>query len=519
MVEFGLKLDDNKVSEWSEFYLDYDKLKAVLKKAKASKKKYDDQAKKRPEDASKILTAHQLGNKEHVTITPSGSTANLASLGHKALSREDTMESTFGGDDDALPTISESTSLLSTSPSHSGLQQYASPSQPKELDKNTIFSHRALTDIQDYFGSRYERTMRGYLKEIDERADEFAELLSEEQKKVVQFYHDKLSELEKRFSLLIESVASSAMFRRSIYATDEEDITRNAKNLLLAGHHRRTASDMTPRQRLDFLISKIQAKLQDSKPQQEKKKRDPAHTKLTNEDSDDEGDDGVKDEKALAEADSIKRALIDQYRTAKLLQNYAILNYTGFVKIIKKHDKTIPDRKGSFKSMLLPENLFHEGQAVEKLAAQYEAYYATWFCEGDIRAAHAQMLPKRGDGLEMDWSQLRLGYRMGMCAVLALWVCWDSVWGLVADGNSTIGGRSAFPVFRACGGILLLQWFWGTSVFIWTRYRINYIYLFDFNPKIVATPLGIFEEAVDNTLVFMMLMLLYYKVCFTLCGL
>ena len=101
---------------------------------------------------------------------------------------------------------------------------------------------------------------------------------------------------------------------------------------------------------------------------------------------------------------------------------------------------------------------------------------------------------------------------MGMCAVLALWVCWDSIWGLVSDGNSTIGGRSAFPVFRACGGLMLLQWFWGCSVFIWTRYRINYIYLFDFNPRIVATPLGIFEEAVDNTLVFMVLMLLYYKV-------
>ena len=101
---------------------------------------------------------------------------------------------------------------------------------------------------------------------------------------------------------------------------------------------------------------------------------------------------------------------------------------------------------------------------------------------------------------------------MGMCAVLGMWVCWDCIWGLVKDGKSTIGGRAAFPVFRACGGILMLQWFWGCSVFIWTRYRINYIYLFDFDPRIVATPLGIFQNAVDNTLVFMVLTLLYYKV-------
>jgi hypothetical protein len=55
----------------------------------------------------------------------------------------------------------------------------------------------------------------------------------------------------------------------------------------------------------------------------------------------------------------------------------------------------------------------------------------------------------------------RLGYRLGMCSILALWVCWDCVWGLVKDGNSTIGGRTAFPVFRGCGGLLLLHWCWG----------------------------------------------------------
>lgn len=63
---------------------------------------------------------------------------------------------------------------------------------------------------------------------------------------------------------------------------------------------------------------------------------------------------------------------------------------------------------------------------------------------------------------------------MGMCAVLALWVCWDCVWGLLRSGRSTIGGRTAFPVFRACGGLLVLQWCWGCSVFIWTRYRYVY---------------------------------------------
>ena len=125
-----------------------------------------------------------------------------------------------------------------------------------------------------------------------------------------------------------------------------------------------------------------------------------------------------------------------------------------------------------------------------------EKIYAKWFCEGDIREAQAQMLTKRGDGLLMDWTQLRLGYRLGMCSILALWVAWDCIWGQYAKGERSIGGRSAFPVFRGCFGLIAWHWFWGLSVYIWTRFRINYIYLFDFDPRNVDMPIDIFNDAV-----------------------
>ena len=104
-----------------------------------------------------------------------------------------------------------------------------------------------------------------------------------------------------------------------------------------------------------------------------------------------------------------------------------------------------------------------------------EKMYSNWFCDGDVLEAQAQMLSKRGDALLMDWTQLRLGYRLGMCTILAMWVAWDSTWGQIALGQVSIGGRSAFPVFRACFGLLSWHWFWGMSVYIWTRYRINYL--------------------------------------------
>ena len=140
-----------------------------------------------------------------------------------------------------------------------------------------------------------------------------------------------------------------------------------------------------------------------------------------------------------------------------------------------------------------------------------EKAYASWFCEGNLTQARAQMLPKVGDGLQTDWSQLRLGYRLGISLTLLLWIGWDCIWQIYKYGNATIGGTAAFPVFRACGGLLLIHWCWGVSTFVWNRFRINYIFLFEFDPRHVATPLSIFNDAVDETLVFLILMLLYYK--------
>lgn len=51
MVEFGLKLEDNKVDEWAAQYIDYEKLKAVLKRAKLSAANRDDLIKRMPSGA------------------------------------------------------------------------------------------------------------------------------------------------------------------------------------------------------------------------------------------------------------------------------------------------------------------------------------------------------------------------------------------------------------------------------------------------------------------------------------
>lgn len=73
-------------------------------------------------------------------------------------------------------------------------------------------------------------------------------------------------------------------------------------------------------------------------------------------------------ESQLKESDSIQRAMTDMYRNSKLLHNFAIINYTGFVKIVKKHDKTFQEYKGKYKDMTEASSVCNEGSDVEKLS-------------------------------------------------------------------------------------------------------------------------------------------------------
>jgi hypothetical protein len=98
----------------------------------------------------------------------------------------------------------------------------------------------------------------------------------------------------------------------------------------------------------------------------------PALGGILSESAAEEGGDELLDERRKKDAymrksDSIKQAITDAYRTSKLLHNYSIMNYTGFVKMATKFDKTIPGHKG-----LLKGKISEDGRQAELLASKLE---------------------------------------------------------------------------------------------------------------------------------------------------
>ena len=499
-LHYPIAPEDNKVAEWADKYIDYERLKVYLKRAKKAAEAYDALEKRRPELAAEVKAAYDAG----VPYSASA-TASAVSLSRKASeitecdfeSEANGMELpesqgeakppvgsvSVGEKEELVPLVddrqgeSQERALQSgaAAAGETAKKQYGSlQTSPAQMTRSPFGSLNDLTSLvrQDSGTSLFGR-VSGYfqhgnfanklthaLKIIDENLDLFANCLEVELEKVTKFHTEKLDELEKRLEVLVESVGSNYdVISRPKHADEEGGNTTFLK--LKAAVHKRVASIIT---KPAVSGSKLDA--------------DKVHHSLHENRSlvSESDEEAVKSDMldVLRESDSIKRALTDLHRSTMLLNNYDVMNFTGFIKIIKKHAKSFPSRKGRFKGFMKKADII-EGNASEEVANRMEKLFAYWFCDGNVREARAKMLPKRGDGLQMDWSQLRLGYRLGMCAILTLWVCWDCIWGLVHDQQSSIGGRTAFPVFRGCGGLLLVHWFWGFSVFVWQR--CEYVYL------------------------------------------
>ncbi|KAG1684111.1 hypothetical protein DVH05_011855 [Phytophthora capsici] len=215
--------------------------------------------------------------------------------------------------------------------------------------------------------------------------------------------------------------------------------------------------------------------------------------------------------------ESLKNSLVELHRLLNLLHNFALLNYTGFVKILKRYDKitSFPaDQREEHKTKLQTFE-FAKAQLCSELLKQLEQSFAKWFCDGNTTVAVATLMTKKEDFV--NWGHIYLGIKAGSCLILLIWVCWDSlVVPTFHNGRENhlidLVRTRAYPVYRGIGCLLLLHWLVGVSLYVWRAARINYRYIFELNPRRVQSYPQVFSDATNMTIVYLANVLLYYKV-------
>lgn len=133
----------------------------------------------------------------------------------------------------------------------------------------------------------------------------------------------------------------------------------------------------------------------------------------------------------------VQKEMKQFYRRLMLLQGYSLLNYTGFQKILKKHDKVLGIRiKDKYMQHYVSGKPFHEYTELNELMAKTEvtlhillfcphpsslqAFYAESFTLGNLEVASAELKARQHEWV--DWNMLWLGIFSGMTIILFIFL-------------------------------------------------------------------------------------------------
>uniref|UniRef100_A0A3Q3XIM8 Xenotropic and polytropic retrovirus receptor 1a n=1 Tax=Mola mola TaxID=94237 RepID=A0A3Q3XIM8_MOLML len=189
----------------------------------------------------------------------------------------------------------------------------------------------------------------------------------------------------------------------------------------------------------------------------------------------------------------LKLAFSEFYLSLILLQNYQNLNFTGFRKILKKHDKILDTSRGAdWRVAHVEVAPFYTCKKITQLISETETLVTTELEGGDRQRAMKRLrVPPLGAAQPaLAWTTFRVGLFCGFFIILnihsglsgAVFFRFENVWPLVR-------------IYR--GGFLLIQFIFllGINTYGWRQAGVNHVLIFEINPRNNLSHQHLFEIA------------------------
>uniref|UniRef100_A0A3B3ZPE0 Xenotropic and polytropic retrovirus receptor 1a n=1 Tax=Periophthalmus magnuspinnatus TaxID=409849 RepID=A0A3B3ZPE0_9GOBI len=189
----------------------------------------------------------------------------------------------------------------------------------------------------------------------------------------------------------------------------------------------------------------------------------------------------------------LQLAFSEFYLSLILLQNYQNLNFTGFRKILKKHDKILETSRGAdWRVAHVEVAPFYTCKKITQLISETEALVTTELEGGDRQKAMKRLrVPPLGAAQPAPaWTTFRVGLYCGVFLVLVVTV--------VITGSVLIRNNDVWPMIRIYrGGFLLIEFLFllGINTYGWRQAGVNHVLIFELNPRNNLSHQHLFEIA------------------------
>jgi hypothetical protein len=215
MVEFGLKLQDNKVQEWADKYIDYEKLKKLLSATKKVVKEKEALKSRHPNAAIDVIAAYEEeknGGDPKSLQLDSNESFTLGDSKHSIETSVDGSPSKADNSDEGLSFVTdEKKPLIYMGDLAEAKKKYGSGASMKRSNSDGSLTSRLwMSNVTGIFQKQsFASKLKDVLRREDEAIEKFKTCIYEEVEKVNDLYKKNLTDLEDRMNLLKESFESS----------------------------------------------------------------------------------------------------------------------------------------------------------------------------------------------------------------------------------------------------------------------------------------------------------------------
>ncbi|KAH0641255.1 hypothetical protein KY285_037841 [Solanum tuberosum] len=178
----------------------------------------------------------------------------------------------------------------------------------------------------------------------------------------------------------------------------------------------------------------------------------------------------------------IRGAFVELYRGLGLLKTYSSLNMVAFVKILKKFDKVAKQQSSANYLKQVKRSHFISSDKVVRLMDEVESLFTQHFANSDRKKAMKFLRPQQNK--ESHMVTFFVGLFTGCFVTLfSVYAILAHLSGMFSTRTEAAYVETVYPVFSMFALLSLHLFMYGCNLFLWKGTRINYNFIFEFQPK------------------------------------